>query len=338
MTVGFAFGLTAVGVCGAEEGAATNALAGGEFRWRCGPPVLSARDVGGDTCHSAKDPSIVRHNGRWHLFLTVRGVHRSHTIQYLSFEDWRDAAGAPRTVLPMHPGYFCAPQVFFFTPARKWYLLCQASDESWEPKYQPAFSTSDDLSKPAAWTPLTPLVGRKPAALKGWLDFWVICDETKAHLFFTSNDGRMWRMETRLQSFPGGWSEPVVALQGDLFEASHTYRLKGRAEYLTIVEAQSGHGWRYQKAYLADRLDGPWRPLAAERDRAFASMTNVKQTGDRWTDSVSHGEMLRAGVDEKLVVDPADLRFLFQGVLDRDRAGKPYGEIPWRLGLLESVR
>lgn len=34
-------------------------------------------------------------------------------------------------------------------------------------------------------------------------------------------------------------------------------------------------------------------------------------------------------------VDPADLRMLFQGVTDRARAGKPYGQIPWRLGMLE---
>ncbi|MGH7127978.1 MAG: hypothetical protein ACREIV_05380 [Planctomycetaceae bacterium] len=31
------------------------------------------------------------------------------------------------------------------------------------------------------------------------------------------------------------------------------------------------------------------------------------------------------------------LRFVFQGVLDDQRAGKPYGEIPWRLGLLETI-
>jgi hypothetical protein len=37
-----------------------------------------------------------------------------------------------------------------------------------------------------------------------------------------------------------------------------------------------------------------------------------------------------------LEVDPARMRFLFQGVLERDRDGKPYGQIPWKLGLLEA--
>jgi hypothetical protein len=42
----------------------------------------------------------------------------------------------------------------------------------------------------------------------------------------------------------------------------------------------------------------------------------------------------RAGNDQRLEVDPDDLRFLFQGVLDKDRKGKVYGQIPWRLGIL----
>jgi len=41
---------------------------------------------------------------------------------------------------------------------------------------------------------------------------------------------------------------------------------------------------------------------------------------------------------ETRAVDPAHLQFLFQGVLDKDRQGKGYGEIPWRLGLLEPTK
>ena len=49
---------------------------------------------------------------------------------------------------------------------------------------------------------------------------------------------------------------------------------------------------------------------------------------------MSHGEQLRAGADEKLEVDPANLKFLYQGVSAADMQGKPYGQIPWRLGIL----
>lgn len=317
---------------------ANPAIEAGRFQWQTGPPVVLPTPAGGESWHAIKDPSIVHHDGAWHLFCTVRGTTRSHAIVYLTFKDWPDASRARPHVLPCHPGYFCAPQVFYFAPHRQWYLVCQASAERWEPDYQPAFSRTQTLERPESWSPLEPLFDSPPAGIRAWLDFWVICDATRAHLFYTSLDGRMWRAETSLDRFPHGWSKPVVALEGDIFEASHTYRLRGQERYLTLVEAQNGHGWRYYKAYLADRLDGPWRPLAADRDRAFASMQNVTQPVERWTDAISHGELVRAGNDERLEIDPAELRFLFQGVRDTDRQDKPYGQIPWRLGLLEPVR
>lgn len=311
----------------------------GDFQWTCGLPVLEARAVEGVEFISVKDPSIVRFGDKWHLFCTVRGPKRTHAIVYSSFRDFAEADSAPRHILSCHPGYFCAPQVFYFTAHKKWYLICQAADEAWgKPAYRPAFSTTTDIGDPNSWAKLQPMFEEQPENVKAWLDFWVICDDAKAHLFFTSLDGKMWRCETPLALFPKGWSAPVVALTGDIFEASHTYRLKGLNQYLTLIEAQNGHGWRYYKAYLADKIDGPWQPLAAEKDRAFASMQNVKPAGAKWTDVISHGELLRAGCDEKLEVDPANLRFLFQGVLDKDRQGKGYGVIPWKLGLLEPVR
>ena len=238
----------------------------------------------------------------------------------------------------MNDGYFGAPQVFYFSPHGKWYLIAQAADEAWEPAFQAVWSSTRDISDPQSWSPLTPLFKRKPDNVKAWLDFWVICDDAQAYLFFTSLDGKMWRAETPLREFPGGWSSPVVALRGDIFEAGHTYKLKGRSAYLTVIEAQHGHGWRYYKAYIADRLDGEWRPLAADRDTAFASMSNVRQTEERWTDSISHAELIRAGYDQELEVDVADLRLVFQGVTDRQRSGEGYGKIPWRLGMLEAGR
>jgi hypothetical protein len=88
---------------------------------------------------------------------------------------------------------------------------------------------------------------------------------------------------------------------------------------------------------LADQLDGEWKPLAATLDKPFAAPSNVQSRGQAWTDSFSHGELLRSSYDQHLEIDGHHLKFLFQGVSDQARAGKKYGEIPWRLGLLESV-
>jgi hypothetical protein len=303
------------------------------FRWLASQPLLAAPTDVRDEYHSLKDPSIVFYQNAWHLFGTVRALKRTHQIEYLRFTRLDAADRADRAFLKVHHGFYCAPQVFYFRPQQKWYLICQASDPEWHPEYGPAFSTNTNLADVDGWERLVPLEHRRSPA-NAELDFWVICDDQKAHLFFTSLDGRMWREETRLQDFPRGWSEPVVALEADVFEASHTYKVRQCDLYLTLIEAQHPQGGRYYQAYLADRLDRPWRPLAADVEQSFAGPQNVHFTGARWTDWISHGELLRAGYDERLEIDGNSLKFIFQGVTAPEAAGRPYGAIPWRLGLL----
>lgn len=310
----------------------------GDFKWTASAPLVSPAARTEDPCDSVKDPTIVFHEGRWHLFTTIRSKKRTHQIEYLSFTDWKEANAAPRHILTFNSGYFCAPQVFYFTPHKKWYLLHQMSDPSRKPSLQPAVSTTENIGDPSSWSKAQMLFKEQPKSVTGWIDFWIICDEAKAHLFFTSNNGLMWRSETSLTSFPLGWNEPAVVLRDDIFEASHTYKLKGQKGYLTVVEAEAKDGGRYYKAYTAERLDGEWKPLAATGAKPFASKANVSDAGAHWTDSISHGELIRTGVDEHMEVDPGNLKFLFQGVSDARRTGKKYGEIPWQLGLLEPLK
>jgi Glycosyl hydrolase family 62 len=324
------FGLLAAGAPAADP-----PLLSPPYRWTLSAPRIGPADRPADPCHAIKDPSVVFHDGKWHLFATIRSRTRTHQIEYLSFADWSKANAAERHVLTLTDGYFCAPQVFYFTPHKKWYLIYQVSDPARKPQLQPAFSTTTTLSDPRSWTKPTFLFDKDPEGVTAWIDFWVIGDATHARLFFTSLDGRLWRSDTKLADFPHGWGKPQVVLKADIFEASHTYKVKGRDAYFTFVEAQAGDR-RYFKAYTAPRLDGEWKPLADTWDAPFAGLKNLP--GDRpWTASVSHGELLRAGTDERLEVDPADVKLVFQGVSDADRAGKRYGDIPWRLGLLELV-
>ena len=309
-------------------------LLAGRFRWSISPPLVRPVQRGDETTYSVKDPTIVRYKGRWHLFCTIRGKKRSHQIEYISFDNWNNTDSAERHVLKLSDGYFCAPQVFYFTPHRKWYMVCQIIDKSRKPALQPAYSTTKDIDSQNSWTKPALLFAEQPDNVRMWIDFWVICDDNKAHLFFTSLDGKMWRSETSLTDFPAGWTRPAVVLRADIFEASHTYRLKGMDKFMTVVEAQVG-GRRYYKAYLADTLDGQWTPLAATREKPFASRANTSHASSHWTDSFSHGELIRDGCDQSLTVDPANISLLFQGVTDQERKGKKYGEIPWQLGLLK---
>ncbi len=311
------------------------------FFWQLSPPVLSPANRPQDPCVSVKDPTVVHYEGQWHLFCTIRSQVRSHQIEYLSFEHWDEAGNARRHILHCREDFFCAPQVLYFRPQRKWYLIYQVMEPRRKLKLQPAFSTTDTIGDPGSWAPARLLLPESdPPGPSRWIDFWVICDSDRAYLFFTSLDGRMWRMWTALDEFPHGLGHCEVALQADIFEASHTYRLLGEQQYLTVVEAEGRRapaGRRYYKAYLSDRLDGVWRPLADSEQQPFAGAFNVRQPDPAWADNISHGELIRAGHDETLPVDPANLQFLIQGVTERRKAGKKYGEIPWQLGLLKPL-
>jgi len=315
-------------------------LFSGEFSWVLDSPVLTPLSPPDDERFSVKDPTILRFEDRWHLFYTVRSKKRSHQIEYISFEQWTGADRVKRYVLNLSDGYYCAPQAFYFEPHRHWYLIYQVLDQSRKPALQPAYSRTTDIADPHSWTKPVLLFTENPDNVSMWIDFWVICDDERAHLFFTSLNGKMWRSETNLADFPHSWSEPQIVLLGDVFEASHTYSLKGSDKYLTIIEAQSrsrpGYGRRrYYKAYIANTLNGRWLPLAATAKKPFASPINVVHKDEHWTDSFSHGELIRSGYDQKLEIDPSRLRLLFQGVSDEKKRGKKYGEIPWNLGLLK---
>ncbi len=349
-------GLTALSFLGCA--APTTVSTGGssadkpqEFSWDASPPIYSPAIRPEDPCYSVKDPSIVSDDGRWHLFITIRSKVRSHQIEYASFADFREAESAQRHVLRIREGYFCAPQVFSFTPKKVWFLVHQVDekdrkgglasgcsrDNPFCRELRPAYATTHDLADPTSWSASRLLDVRVPAGARAIEDFWVICDAQRAHLFFFSFDGKMWRASTALENFPEGFGAPEVALRADFYEAGHIYRLSGGDRYLAIIEARTRDGTMYYKAYEAERLDGTWRPLADSEERAFAGKANVRwlaSAGSPWADNFSHGELIRLGYDQTPTVDPVRLEFLFQGVTDRQRTGKTYGQIPWRLGIL----
>lgn len=316
-------------------------LSTGTFRWRCSPPLIAALPGGDDPDVALKDPSLVYTDGLWHLFATHRRASGRVDMQYLQFRDWAEAAKATRHTLPLHDQYHCAPQVFYFTPHRKWYLIYQLGDKAHPVPLRPAFSTTGTLADPTSWTRPQLMIESLPEAEAKvhCIDFWVICDARKAHLFYTSDDGRFWRRETPKERFPFGWSAPELVLKDKreaLFEASHTYKLRGLDRYLTILEAL-GPQCRYYKAWLAKTLEGPWKPLATSLDQPFAGQVNVSQPAPAWTTSFSHGELIRSGVDETLEVDPAQLRFVFQGVSADAYPRSKYGSIPWKIGILDLI-
>ncbi|MEM6560587.1 MAG: non-reducing end alpha-L-arabinofuranosidase family hydrolase [Planctomycetota bacterium] len=299
--------------------------------------LLDARTFGEPDWIAIKDPSIVFHDGRWHMFNTLRGHERSHAMTYTSFETFEQMGEQKPVVLENHDGYWAAPQVFFFEPHGKWYMVSQGSKPAWEPDAMHAvFCTNDDVSDPTGWTsPEKMDVARPPGDNPvPFIDFWVICDDETAYIFFTTDNGKMWRSETSIEAFPFGWGETVLALESDLFEASHIYRLPEADVYVNLVEREAGGGRRAFDLYVADELDGAWRPWSDDGEKLYAlPEVNVDFPGEPWTISVSHGELVRRGVDQRMEAD-LDAPFVYQGIAREDMRGVGYGKIPWKLGLL----
>jgi endo-1,4-beta-xylanase len=319
--------------CSNKKQSQSAALDDDPLTWTTENPMLSAFMFEEETDWiSIKDPSIVRYNDKWHLFCTLRGKERSHAIVYNSFDAFENAQDNKPVVLPNHAGYFCAPQVFFYSPQQKWYMICQAKSEDWSPNYQAAFATTTNIEDPASWSALQPMQLEKPKD-DMYLDFWVIADDEKVYNFFTCDNGKMYRSSTSPENFPLGWSKPELAFVGDIFEASHIYYLPKQDLYLNLIEAQMPDDRRYFKAFTATRLDGDWKPIGTDSIGTYASAANVIQKKGPWTNGISHGELVRNGVDEKMEAS-FESPFVFQGVLHRNREGKKYGDIPWQLGVL----
>jgi hypothetical protein len=283
---------------------------------------------------SVKDPTIVRYNNKWHIYATVfSNSARTWSMVYLNFKDFSDAPKAKLHFIDVNPnlrGYHCAPHLFYFRPHKKWYLVFQSQ--------QPQYCTTDDLSMPETWTkPQDFFEGKPSGAPRLWIDYWVICDDTHAYLYFTGDNGRVYRSRTRIEDFPKGMSNPEICIEGprnDVFEGSMTYRIKGTGTYLTLVEAMSPA--RYYRSWISDSLDGEWKPVdnATTWEKPFAGTNNVtfEDGVTPWTRDISHGELIRDGYDETMTIDINNLQLLYQG---RDPViNRRYDQLPYRLGLL----
>lgn len=276
------------------------------------------------------------HDGLWHVYASTVSASGVYALAYLNFSDFDSIDSGTFYHMDQTPGfdtYVAAPQLFYFEPQNKWYLVFQSGP--------PMYSTNDDPGNPGDWTPPAPFFDSEPAIITqndGWLDFWVICDDSQCHMFFSDTHGRWYRSVTSIASFPDGFGQPEIVMQDDeagrLFEACNVYKLQGTDKYLALIEAfDSTSDWhRYFRSWTADSLDGPWTPLADSGDNPFAGAQNVTFSGTPWTEDISHGGLIRSSFDQTMTLDICDLRLLYQGA-DPNFETDDYNAIPWRIGL-----
>jgi hypothetical protein len=296
-----------------------------ENTWMTSDPILLPGSGGSFDEIAVKDPSMVYFDGKWHLFYTARS-NTEYTTGYVSAEDLTGLQAAQRFELKKIRGksrYGCAPQIFFFEPQNLWYLIFQNRDSN----YQPAFSTTKTISEPESWSKPLPLI-RKDVPDK-WIDFWIICDEENAFLFYTQEHRAVFVRSTDLNQFPEEWSKAKEVFSG-IHEAVHIYKVIDQQEYHMIYELNH-NGIRSFGLATAQYLTGPWKNVTDH----YATGEQLKYIGKKqtWTEMVSHGEVLRAGCNQKMEYQPDGCQWLIQGILLNEANG-PYPSLPWKLGII----
>ncbi|USX53215.1 non-reducing end alpha-L-arabinofuranosidase family hydrolase [Lentzea sp. HUAS12] len=307
------------------------------FRWSSSGQLISPKPDSTHANVAVKDPSVVYHNGKYHVFAST--YTDGYNLMYTSFTDWSQASSAPHYYLDrsgIGTGYRAAPQVFYFAPQRLWYLVYQTGSNA-------SYSTTSDISNPSSWsTPKNFYANGMPQIIRDnigngyWVDFWTVCDTAKCYLFSSDDNGHLYRSETNLAQFPNGFTNTVIAMQDSdryrLFEASNVYKIAGKDQWLLVHEAIGTDGRRWFRSWTAPSITGPWAALADTESNPFARANNVTFPSGQWTRDISHGEMVRTNVDQTMEISPCRLSYLYQGM--DPNAGGDYNRLPWRLGLL----
>ena len=245
----------------------------------------------------------------------------------MAFPDWDQMATATQYDMPV---ISAAPTILYFRPKKLWIDIYQYTQFTF------SYVTSTDPTKPSSWSAPHELYNGSHG-----IDNTVICNSTTCYLFWTNDDGKIYRSSMPIDSFPGVFTGSTVVMSdttANLFEAEQVYAIAGTNQYLMIVEAMgSSGGHRYFRSFTTTDLGGSWTPLAATESNPFAAVkTNVTfANGNAWTADISHGDIVRNNPDETQTIDPCNLQFLYQGT---GPSSGSYIQIPYRPGLLTLVR
>ena len=336
-------------------------------KWTVSKPVLIHGPANSFDNVAVKDPSIVFYNGAYHLFYTAKlsvdtpdGLKYDLDTGYVTSPTLEGLKSAARYSFKDICGQIViAPQVFYFEPQRLWYLVGHQKC-SGHPNLMPVYMTNPDIENIRGWS--------QPKQLKTaksnddfWIDFWVICDEKKAHLFYCDQVGSVLRMECPIETFPQGLAQAketvALTMRGrdeegpwKAFEAEHVYHVKHPDQYLLLVEGgyprllfpnrkMVDAKRRLMMAFVADRLEGPWTRLEQNPNEFFghaSALYNADGSKSRYT-SVSHPELIRSGYDQRLEIENYNIQMLFQSF---DGSTMPedynYDELPWELAVMKN--
>jgi len=289
--------------------------------WNVDAPILFRAQAEPFDHFAVKDPTIVFSGGRYHMFYTGANASGGWQTLYSSATTLEGFRTAPHIFLSsIGESYFAAPEVFFFEPDGLWYLIYQ------DGAFGAAYATTANIADPNSWS------GPHSLGISGNLgwDYYVICDNSSCYMYNSPSDGsrRIFLRTTTVANFPTGWSAPSVALT-DTFEGLNVYRALADGQYYLVVEDLLDN--RYYELWTSASGGGPWAKVAEK----WAWRGNLVFNAGSWTNNVSHGDILRAGVNQRLEISDINrVDFLIQGTTQLSCC--PYQQIPWDLGIIRN--
>jgi len=335
--------------------------------WNVSGPVFTARPDHPLDNIAVKDPSIVFYNDKYHLFYTAKSAthsngHSSYSIScaYTSAATLEKLNTAERFSIDSVAGdVIIAPQIFYFEPQKLWYIIAHTTEiENNLSRLKPIYLSNTNIENVNGWSEIKKIqTGKCDDSF--WIDFWVICDEKKAYMFYSDQKGSVFRLESPLNTFPEGFSssKPELALYVNhfdeekswkMFEAVHIYYVKKENKYLALLEGAFQHPSRKMDidsrnrfifGMTADSLNGEWQRIEKSQNEFLADAANFsfqKNSGILYT-QVSHPELIRSAYNQKLEIEDYKLTMLFQtfdGSIISDSYS--YNELPWELVLMKN--